>query len=193
MHLLFAILLIFLFIPSYFCQNNITYVFSHINTSTISTILNSNGFILTNSSYVKRLSSSGAQLLNSTQTILSANNIQSIAFSWNTGDCSFPLSVAATYGSINVSSPICVFQRTLSSITNFLQLTTTSKQLASAAAVFMTHNSLNYFSIIISSSSDFYFNLAQEFSTYLVENNYILEQFLFVSNFPSSLTSTSKG
>jgi len=194
MHLLFYILLIFLFIPSYLCQNNLTYVFSTIPTSEIETLLQSNGFILSNSSYVTRLLSSlGVDFLNATQTILAANNIQSIAFSWNTGDCSFPTALALKYTSINVSSPICYTEITPST-NNFLQLTITNQGLASAATVFMRQYALNYFSIIIGSSNSFYFNLAQQFSTYLTESNFILDQFLFVSSFTSSiLSSSSKG
>jgi hypothetical protein len=75
-----------------------------------------------------------------------------------------------------------------------LQLTSTSQQLASAATIFMQQYSLTYFSIIISLSGDFYSNLAQEFSIYLTENSFVLEKFLFLSNFTSSsLSSASKG
>jgi hypothetical protein len=75
-----------------------------------------------------------------------------------------------------------------------LQLTSTSQQLASAATIFMQQYSLTYFSIIISLSSDFYSNLAQEFSIYLTENSFVLQNVLFLSNFTSSsLSSTSKG
>jgi hypothetical protein len=131
--------------------------------------------------------------LNSIETISSANDIQSIAFSWNTGDCSFPSTLALRYQSINVSSPIC-FNAIPSSINNFLLLTITSQQLANSAAIFMNSYTLTYFSIIISSSSDFYFNLAQDFSTYLTEDSYILEQFLFTTSFTSTtLSARSKG
>ncbi|CAF3648125.1 unnamed protein product, partial [Rotaria sp. Silwood2] len=65
----------------------------------------------------------------------------------------------------------------------------TNQQLASAATLFMNQYSLIYFSIIISDSSDFYFNLAQEFSTYLTEKNLILEQILLKSNFPPTSNS----
>jgi hypothetical protein len=191
MHRLFAILLICLFIP--FCQTNVTYVFTHIPTTIVQSLLNSNGFLLTNSSYVTRLLTSGVDLINSIQTFLTATDTQSVAFSWNTGDCSFPSSLAITYPSINISSPIC-FTEIPSSITNLLQLTSTSQQLASAATIFMQQYSLTYFSIIISLSSDFYSNLAQEFSIYLTENSFVLQNVLFLSNFTSSsLSSTSKG
>jgi hypothetical protein len=193
MHLLFDILLIFLFIPSYSCQNNLTYVFSQLTIAEIELLLNSNGFILTNSSYVKRLSSSTVNFLNSTQILLSANDIQSIAVTWDTGDCTFPSALALQYPSINISSPICFTELNITA-TNLLQLTITSKQLAHAAYIFMNHYTLTYFSIIISDSSSFYTNLAQEFSTYLTEYSLILEQFLFKSSFTSSaLSARSKG
>jgi hypothetical protein len=193
MHLLFDLILIFLFIPSYLCLNNFTYVFSYLPTTTIQSILSSNGFIVTNTSLVKRLLTSGVNLLNATEIILSSNDTQSIAFSWNTGDCSFPSALALKYSSIDISSPIC-YSVIDSSISNILQLTVTTKQLANAAAIFMTQYSLTYFSLIISSSNSFYFNLAQEFSAYLTEQNSILEQFMFTSSFPpSSVSIRSKG
>jgi hypothetical protein len=152
-----------------------------------------NGFILGNQSYVTRLSSTSANLINSIQTLQGYNATQAIVFSWNTGDCSLPSALALTYPSIKISSPICFTDISIS-ITNIYQLTVTSKQLASAATMFMEQYSLTYFSLIISSSNDFYFNLAEKFSSYLTENSYILEQFLIGSNFTqSSLSSRSKG
>ena len=193
MHLLFDIIIIFLLIPSYLCQNNYTYVFSYLPNSTIQSILRSDDFILTNSSYVIRLPTAGVQLLNSTQTLLASNDSNGIVFNWNTGDCSLSSAIALRYPSIETISPICNSEID-STVSNILQLTVTNLQLANAATVFMTQYSLTYFSLIISTSSDFYFNLAQEFSTYLTESNYVLEQFLFFSTFPPSSTSLrSKG
>jgi hypothetical protein len=193
MHLLFSILLISLFISSFRCQYNITYVFSPINTITVESYLQSNGSILASTSYVERLSTLGVDFVNSIQIILAANNTQSIAFSWNTGDCSFPSAIALKYEKINVSSPICLTGLP-STISNFLQLTITNQQLSNAAAVFMNYYTLTYFSIIMGSSSDFYFYLAQEFSTYLTQDSYILEQYLFTTNFTSTILSArSKG
>ncbi|CAF4358380.1 unnamed protein product, partial [Rotaria sp. Silwood2] len=181
MHLLYDIILIFICIPYYLCLNNFTYVLSHINTNKIYSVLRSNDSILTNSSYVQHLSLSGVKLLDSIETLLSVNDTQSIAFNWNKGDCSLPLALALKYESINISSSICFSEIDLS-VNNILKLLVTNQQLASAATLFMNQYSLTYFSIIISDSSDFYFNLAQEFSTYLTEKNLILEQILLKSN-----------
>jgi len=178
---------------SYLCQNNLTYVLSELTVAEIESLLNSNGFILTNSSYVKRLSSSTVNFINSTQTLLSATDIQSIAFTWNTGDCTFPASLALQYPSINISSPICFTELNVTA-TNLLQLSITTQQLAHAASIFMNHYTLTYFSIIISDSNSFYTNLAQEYSAYLTEYSLVLEQFLFKSSFSSStLSARSKG
>ncbi|CAF2069702.1 unnamed protein product [Rotaria magnacalcarata] len=189
MYLLYNIILILISIQSYLCQNNFTYVLSHINTSEINSVLSSNDYILTNSSYVTRLPILGIQLLNSIQTLLSSNNTQSIVFSSNTSDCSLPIALALKYNAINISSPLC-FSDTTSSISNILQLAVTSEQLASAAIIFMNQYSLTYFSIIISESNDFYSNIAQEFSAYLTEKNFISEQILIQSNFLSSSSSS---
>ncbi|CAF0809266.1 unnamed protein product [Adineta steineri] len=188
MHLLFDIILIFLFLPTYLCVTNFTYTFSHVATSKIPTLLQSDGFLLADSSSVARLLSTDDELINSTQILLSSNNSQSIAFSWNTGDCSLPSALAYTYPLIDISSPIC-FSSISSSINNILQLTVTIPQLASAATLYMNQYSLTYFSMIISSSNNFYFNYAQEFSTYLTQNSLTLEHFLFKSSFTSSLVS----
>ncbi|CAF4063103.1 unnamed protein product [Rotaria magnacalcarata] len=189
MYLLYNIILILISIQSYLCQNNFTYVLSHINTSEINSVLSSNDYILTNSSYVTRLPILGIQLLNSIQTLLSSNNTQSIVFSSKTSDCSLPIALALKYNAINISSPLC-FSDTTSSISNILQLAVTSEQLASAAIIFMNQYSLTYFSIIISESNDFYSNIAQEFSAYLTEKNFISEQILIQSNFLSSSSSS---
>ncbi|CAF4436647.1 unnamed protein product, partial [Rotaria sp. Silwood2] len=188
MHLLYDIILIFICIPYYLCLNSFTYVLSHINTNKIYSVLRSNDSILTNSSYVQHLSLSGVKLLDSIETLLSVNDTQSIAFNWNKGDCSLPLALALKYESINISSSICFSEIDLS-VNNILKLLVTNQQLASAATLFMNQYSLTYFSIIISDSSDFYFNLAQEFSTYLTEKNLILEQILLKSNFPPTSNS----
>ena len=188
-------LLVFLIasIPSSQCTSDLTYVLSHVTNASIQTFLRSDGLILTNSSAVTRLSSTGLDLINSVQTLLSSLDVQSIVFSWDTGDCSIPAIVALNSSSTNVSSPIC-FTETPSG-SNLLQLTVTSDQLADAAAVLMTHYSLSYFSILISNSSDFYLKLAQGFSTSLAKKSFILEQFLFISNFSTSSSTSfrSKG
>lgn len=186
MHLLFDILLIFLHISISFSVNSVTFVFSPVPDSTVQTLLRSDT-PLSNTSYVTRLSSTDANLLNSTDILRAASNtINSIAFSGETGDCSLSTALAVRYSTINVSSAIC-FTSVSSSLTNFLQLTITSQGLASAATLFMNHYSLTYFSIIIGSSNDFYFNLAQEFSTYLSENYFSMEHFFYKSNFTQSL------
>lgn len=188
MHRLLSLLLIFLIAPSFRCQYNLTYVLSPINTSTVELYLQSNGFILTNSSYVKRLSTLGVEFLNSTEILLAADDIQSIAVSWNTGDCSFPAALAAKYDPTSVSNALCFTGISLS-FANLLQLTITIDQLADSAAVLMHFYSLTYFSVITSLSNDFYFNLAQEFSTYLTRDTFVLEQFIFLGGFTSSSVS----
>jgi len=190
MELLFTIIIIFILISSYSCQNNLTYVLSYTNTSELNLLLHSNGLILTNSTYVKRLSSSAVDLLTSTQTLLSANNVQSIVFVWNTGDCSYPSALALTYPTKYISSPICFTQ--VSSLNNILQPTVTSKQLGQAAISFMNHYSLHYFSMILSDSNEFYSNLADQFSSYLTQKSYIFERSIPISNFSSSSISSLK-
>ncbi|CAF1149237.1 unnamed protein product [Adineta ricciae] len=185
MHLLYDILLIFFRISISFSVNSVTFVFSPVPDSTVQALLLSDT-ILTNASYVTRLSSTDANLLNSTDALRTASNINSIAFSGETGDCSLPTALAIRYSAINVTSPIC-FTSVSSSLTNFLQLSVTSQGLASAATLFMKQYSLTYFSMIIGSSNDFYFNLAQEFSTYLSQNYFTLEHFFYKSNFTQSL------
>ena len=193
MHQLCATIFIFTCISCTLCMHNFTYVFSHLNTSTVRSVLRSNGFMLTNSLCVERLSVSSVELLTSIQTLLSSNDIESIAFSWNISDCSLPLAIALRYKSVNISSPMCLSDIP-ASITNIFKLTVTNQQLASVATILMKQYSLNYFSMIISESVDFYYNLAQEFSTYLTGQNFTLEKFLFASNFPqSSTTLFSKG
>lgn len=193
MHLFHTILFLLISIPTYRCLYNSTYVLSHINTTIISSTLSSNNFIITNSSYVQRLSSSGMGLLDSIDKLLSYYNIESIAFSWDTGDCSLPFAFAYKYTSINISTPIC-YTHYNTSATNILQLVVTTNQLVSAAALFMNQYSLTYFSILISDTTDFYLNLAQEFSAGLTEKSFILEQVLLQSNFPPTSTSLrSKG
>ena len=145
--LLFSILL---FIPFSYCQLNFTYVLSPINSSTIESYLQVNTFLLTNTSYVTRLSTSGVEFLNSMQILLTANDTQSIVVNWNTGDCSFPSALAVRNGSINISSPIC-FTTASASLPNLLHLTITSEQLANSAAIYMNTYSLTYFSILLSS------------------------------------------
>lgn len=184
---------IFLFIPSSRCQTNLTYVFSHVNSSLIEFYLQPNAWFLTNLSYVKRLPTVGINFLNATDVILAANDIHSIAVSWNTGYCSFAAALAERYPWISVSNALC-FTGVSFSISNLFQLTITIEQLAKSAAVFMNSYSLTYFSIITSLSNDFYFNLAQEFATQLTKSAYILEQFLFKTGFPPTSGSLrSKG
>lgn len=188
-----SLLLLFLFIPSSRCQTNLTYVFSHVNTNLIEFYLQSNGWFLTNTSYVKRLPTMGMDFLNSTELILTANDIQSIAINWNTGYCSFAAALAEKYSWINVSYPLCFTDISLS-MSNLVQLSITMDQLANAASIFMKFYSLTYFSIITSLTDDFYFNLAQQFSTHLTKKTFVLEQFLFPSSFTlASISLRSKG
>lgn len=189
MEFLFNIILIlFIFISSNSCQN-LTYILSPINTTYINSLLQLNGLIITNTSYVKRLSTASTDLITTTQTLSTATNVQSIIFISNTGDCSYPYALAASYSTKYISSPIC-FTR-ISSLNNFLQLSVTSDQLAQAAISFLTQYSLHYFTIICSNTNDFHMNLAQQFSSYLTQKNYILERTISVSNFTSSSTITS--
>ena len=194
MELFFELVIIIVFIPSHLCLNNLTYVFSHTTDSSISSFLRLTNLVLLNSTYVQRLSSTPTDLLTSTQIFLSANNSRSIVVSWNTGDCSYPASLAQNFPSEFVSSPVC-FTGT-SSLSNLVQLTATSLQLAQAAAAFMTRYSLHYFSMILTDSSVFYSNAAQQFSSYLSEASFIYERLISTSNFSSasinSLKSRSK-
>ena len=188
-----VLVLIFLFIPSSRCQSNLTYVFSHVNTSLIELYLRPTGWFLTNLSHVKHLPTIGVNFLNSTEVILAANDIQSIAVSWNTGYCSYAVALAERYPWISVSNALC-FTTTYLSISNLFQLTITIEQLAQSAAVFLNYYSVTYFSIITSLSNDFYPSLAQEFATQLTKSAYILEQFLFSTRFPpTSSALRSKG
>ncbi|CAF1252073.1 unnamed protein product [Adineta ricciae] len=145
--------------------------------------------MLTNTSAVKRLSSLSNDLLNSTVTLLNAVNIQAVIFSWNTGDCSYPASVAITRPTIYVSSPIC-FTST-STINNLLQLTSTSDQLGQAAVSIMNSFSLHYFSIVLSNSNTFYASLARQFSSYLTQQSFILERTISLTNFSSAFSTNT--
>ncbi|CAF4795042.1 unnamed protein product [Rotaria sp. Silwood1] len=187
MEFLFSIIILSTFISSYLCLSNITYVFSYTAASDINVLLQSQGLILTNTTYVERLSSSTVDLLYSTRTLLNATNIQSIVFEWNTGDCSYPSSIAMSYPTKYISIPICFNQ--IYSFNNTLQLTVTSEELGQAAISFMSYYSLHYFSMIISDSNEFYSNLAQQFSNHLTKNSYIFEKLIPLSNYSSSASS----
>jgi hypothetical protein len=128
-----------------------------------------------------RLLSTSDVLLTSTQTLITANNSQSVVFVWNTGDCSYPFALAKTWPTKYISSPICFSQ--VSSSINLLQLTVTTTQLGQAAVSFMSYYSLHYFSMILTDSNNFYSNLAEEFSGYLSQKSYIFERTILVSNF----------
>jgi hypothetical protein len=128
-----------------------------------------------------RLLSTSDVLLTSTQTLITANNSQSVVFVWNTGDCSYPFALAKTWPTKYISSPICFSQ--VSSSINLLQLTVTTTQLGQAAVSFMSSYSLHYFSMILTDSNIFYSNLAEEFSGYLSQKSYIFERTILVSNF----------
>jgi len=129
-------------------------------------------------------------LVNSIQTLLSSiNNIQSIVFEWNTGDCTYPSALATIYSTKLISCPIC--STGISSLNNLLQLTVTTNQLGQAAAVFLNQYSLHYFSMILTDSNSFYLNLAEQFSNYLTRQSYIYERFIPVSNFTSSSSISS--
>ena len=188
MEVLFNILIIFIFIPFYSCLN-LTYVLSYTNASEISSLLRSNDLILINTTYVKRLSSLSNDLLLSTQILLNATDVQSIVFTWNTGDCSYPSALATTYPAKYISSPVCFTES--SSLNNLLQLTATSTQLGQAAVSCLRYYSLHYFSIILSDSNPFYSNFALHFSGYLTQMSYIFERSLSVSNFTSSSSISS--
>ena len=183
------ILTALIFLPSSLSLANLTYVLSHTTTNTVKSYLGASESILTNASYVKRLSALSNDLIASTQTLLSSSDIQSIVFTWNTGDCSYPLSLARTYSTKYLSSPICMTSTSLAPA-NVLQLTVTSKQLAQAADAFMTRYSLHYFSMILSDSNEFYNNLAEQFAGYLSANTFIYERLIAKSNF-SAATITS--
>jgi hypothetical protein len=190
MELLFNIIIISIFLSSYSCVNSLTYVFSYTNASEINSLLRSNDLILTNTTFVQRLSSSNNALLTSTQTLLSnATNIQSIVFIWYSDDCSYPTALATYYPTKYIGTPICFSQTFL--LNNLLQLSVTTNQLAGAAISFLNQYSLHYFTMILTGSNDLYSNLAQQFSSYLTEKSYIFEQIIFVSNFssPSSISS----
>jgi len=190
MTVLFSIITIFIFISSYSCVNNLTYVLSYTNSSDINSLLRSNGLILTNTAYVIRLSSSSTNLVNSIQTLYSAiNNVQSIVFEWNTGDCSYPSALATMYSTKLISCPICFSK--ISSLNNLLQLTVTTDQLGQAAVSFLNQYSLHYFSMILTDSNSFYLNLAEQFSNYLIRQSYIYDRFIPVSNFTSSSSISS--
>lgn len=186
MELLFTCFLLLLLskIPSSTSSTNLTYVLTPTNASYISAVLRSNSSILSNTSYVIRLSSTSENYLASTRTLLAATNSQSIVFITDTGDCSYPWALAQTYPSKYITSPSCFSQA--SSFTNFLQLTVTSAQLGQAAAALMNSYALHYFSMIISTSNNFYVTLAEQFSSYLTQQSYLLERTMFVSNFAAS-------
>ena len=180
----------FLFIPPSIYSNNLTYVFTHIPSSNISTLFRSNGLLLLNTSAVQRLSSLNSALLTSTSTILSANNIQSIVFSWNTGDCSYPSSLAAYVPTITIINPICLTSNL--ALSNQIQLIATSDQLANAAVIFMTRSSLHYFSMIVTDSNSFLLSFGQQFASYLSEASFIYERLISASNFSSSTVTSLK-
>ncbi|UJR31984.1 hypothetical protein I4U23_019457 [Adineta vaga] len=188
LELYYRIFILLLFPSSYFCQN-IIYDISPTNTITINLILNSNVSLLTNTSIVKRLPSSSNDLLTSTGILLNATNIQSVVFTWNTGDCSYPIALANTYPMKYISSPICF--TSISTISNLLQLTSTSEQLGEAAVTLMNSFSLHYFSMILSDSNAFYSTLAQHFSSSLTQRNYVLERTILLSNFSAVFSSNS--
>lgn len=187
MELLFILLLLSK-IPSSTSMTNLTYVLTPTNASYISVVLRSNSAILSNTSYVIRLSSTSENFLASTRTLLAANNSRAIVFITDTGDCSYPWALARTYSSKYITSPICFSQT--SSFINLLQLSVTSAQLGQAAAALMNSYTLHYFSMIISTSNNFYVSLAEQFSNYLTQQSYLLERTMLVSSFSaSSITS----
>ena len=172
-----------IFLPSSFSLANLTYVLSHTTTNAVETFLGTGVSILTNASYVKRLSALSNDLIASTQTLLLSPDIRSIVFTWNTGDCSYPLSLAKTYSTKYLSSPICLTPTNRLAPGNLLQLTVTSEQLARAADAFMTRFSLHYFSMILTDGNEFYNSLAEQFARYLSANSFIYERSITRSNF----------
>jgi hypothetical protein len=194
MELFFELVILVVLLPSHLCLNNLTYVFSHTTNDSINSLLRFNHVTLLNSSFVQRLSSTPDDLVTSTRIFFSSTSTRSIVFSWNSGDCSYPSSVAKTMPNQLVSSPMC-FTGT-SSLSNLLQLTVTSQQLAQAAGSFMTRFSLHYFSMILTDSNIFYSNFARQFSGSLTETSFIYERLISTTSFSpttiSSLKSRSK-
>ena len=181
MHLLVAILA--LSIRSFVCQSNLTYVLTSVSNVRFA------DFILSDASTVKRLSSIGPELLNSTQELLSSGNIHSIVLNWNTDDCTLPSALALRYPSTNVISPLCC-PNFVSPTSNLLHLSVKSSQLASAASIYMSQNSLSYFSVLVGSSNELYKNFAQTFSIDLTGQGFVLETYSLLTN-TSTLPSTS--
>jgi hypothetical protein len=190
MALFVHVIIFFLSISSCLCANNLTYVLSNTNTTSITSFLRVPNLILINSSYVKRLSSSSNDLVISLQYLLTSNNIQSIVFAWNTGDCSYPLSMATYLSNRFILSPICLTQT--STLTNLIQLTVTSEQLAQAAGLFMARFSLHYFTMIVTDANNFYFGLAESFANQLTKLSFIYEHFMFTSNLSITRISSLK-
>jgi len=192
MDYLYNIFLLLLFSTS---TASLTYTLSQVNVSTIGTYLQlTMSSVLTNTASVRRLSTSDMDLLTSTQILLSATNVESIGFAWNSGDCSYPAAIAKKNSSIYISSPICFTAATSSSssLTNLIQLTATIEQLAQAGIYFLNMNSLHYFSMVVSDSNDFYTNLASQFASYLTSQSYIYERTIPMSNFTTSAINSLK-
>lgn len=191
MDYLYNIFLLLLFSTS---TASLTYTLSQVNVSTIGTYLQSTmSSVLTNTMTVRRLSASDTDLLTSTQTLLAATDAKSIAFAWNSGDCSYPAAIAKKNASVYVSSPICfTAAATSSSLTNLIQLTATIEQLAQAGVYFLNTNSLHYFSMVVTDSSNFYTNLASQFARYLTSQSYIYERTIPMSNFTTSAITSLK-
>ena len=184
MHLLVAILA--LSVRSAVCQSNLTYVLSSVSSASYSRFVD---FTLSNASTVKRLSSIGPELLNSTQELLSSANIHSIVLDWNTDDCTLPSAFALRFPSTLITSPLGC-PDFVSPTSNLLHVTVKTSQLGSAASIFMSQNSLSYFSMLVGSSNELYRSLAQKFSIYLTGQNFILEKYSMLSN-TSTAPSTS--
>lgn len=180
----------FVVIPSSIYSSNLTFVFTHLPSTNLSALLQSNGLAILNSASVQRLSTLNGDLINSTQKLITTSSFQSIVFSWNTGDCSLPTSWASFYSSNTIVNPLCL--TSVTSLTNQYQLLVTSAQLADAAGIFMTRYSLHYFSIIVTDSSNFHFSLTQQFASYMSEASFIYERMISASSFSASSVTSLK-
>lgn len=176
--------------PSLIYSTNLTFVFTHLPTTNLSVYLQSNALTILNSNSVRRISTLNSELINSTQTLITTASFQSIVFSWNTGDCSFPKSLASFYSSKSIVNPIC--STTIPSLSNQIQLNVRSSQLAEAAAIFMTRYSLHYFTMIVTDSNAFHLSIAQDFASYLSEASFINERLIGSSSFSASTITSLK-
>ena len=174
-----------------FSSSSDIFTFSHLSNSTVNAYLNTNAASLLISNGIRRLSSSSIELLSSIDDLFSSNDVDSVVFTWNTGDCVYPRAIATYHSNKFIVSPICFTGRSSSS-RNFVQLTVTTEQLAQAASAFMSQHSLTYFTMIYSSSDEFYSNLALQFNGHLSKNTFTHERSFLTSNFSATTLSGSR-